>query len=148
MGMRVLCILTSMVLSAALATTQEALRNGDPFTLTVTNVRSIAPESRVGFSKTSEVYAVTAYGSQMSYVLYCAKAAPQTGQAYTALDEYVSADLSWLHLWPVEKKAIDSLPSTTKKMGRLYRVLIIQNMVPGPKPDVACDIHSEAAKQP
>src|ERR1039458_1426018 len=123
---------------------QDAIRNGEPFTLHVSNVRSVAPESRVGFSKSLEVYAVSAYGPKMSYVLYCTKAAPQTGQAYTALDEYVSADFSWLHLWPVERKTIELPPTEAKKKkGRLYRVIIIQNMLPEPHPDAACDIRSE-----
>src|ERR1039458_1871421 len=127
------------------ALAQDAIRKGDPFTLHITNVHSVAPESRVGFSKSLEVYAVSAYGPKMSYVLYCTKAAPQAGQTYTALDEYVSADFSWLHLWPVERNTIEPPPGTKKKKGRLYRVIIIQNMQPEPRPDVACDIHSETA---
>ena len=129
------------------STAQEAIRNGDPFTLSITDVRSISPEKRVGFSKTLEVYAVTAYGPNMSYVLYCAKAGPHAGQTYTALDEYVSADYSWLHLWPVEKKNLNLLSDKSKKKGRLYRVIIIQNMLPQPNPDLACDIYSEAAQR-
>jgi hypothetical protein len=69
-----------LAILAGMARAQEAVRNGEPFTLHVTNVRSLAPESHVGFNKSLEVYAVTAYGPQMSYVLYCTKAAPQTGQ--------------------------------------------------------------------
>ena len=128
-----------------LAYTQETIRNGEPFTLHVAEVRSLATESHVGFSKALEVYAVTATSPRMSYVLYCTKAAPQVGQAYKALDEYVSADFSWLHLWPVEKTTLDLPPATKKKKGRLYRVIIIQDMMPEPKPDLACDIHSETA---
>jgi len=136
-----------LAICAGTAWAQKAVRNGEPFTLQVTTVRSLAPESHVGFSKSLEVYAVTAHSPQMSYVLYCTKAAPQTGQTYTALDEYVSADFSWLHLWPIEKNTLDA-PLGKKKKGRLYRVIIIQNMMPEPKPDVACDIYSETGRQP
>jgi hypothetical protein len=142
--MRIVTLL-AVLSCASLALAQDAIKIGDPFTLHITNVRSVAPESRVGFSKSLEVYAVSAYGPKMSYVLYCTKAAPQAGQTYTALDEYVSADFSWLHLWPVEKNTIEAPPGTKKRKGRPYRVIIIQDMQPGPRPDAACDIHSENA---
>lgn len=140
--MRFVNALAVILFCYAWASAQDAIRNGDPFTLHVTEVRSIAPEGHVGFSKTLEVYAVNARGPQKSYVLYCTKSAPQAGQDYTALDEYVSANYSWLHLWPVERT---TLQESKKKKGRLYRVIIIQNMSPEPKPDAACDIHSESA---
>ena len=142
-----LAILTAMMLWPPQGRSQEAIRNGEPFPLRVTNVRSLEPEGRVGFSKNWLLYAVNGYGPHMSYILYCTNAAPQAGQTYTALDEYVSSDLSWLHLWPVEKKNIQLPPGTKKKKGRLYRVVIIQNMASEPKPDVACDLHSETAIQ-
>lgn len=142
--MRYLPILAIMFY-ASWAMTQDAIKNGDAFTLHVTDVRSIAPEGHVGFSKTLGVYAVTASGPRTSFVLYCTKAAPQAGQEYTALDEYVSTNYSWLHLWPVERNSIEQ---SKKKKGRLYRVIIIQNMLPEPKPDVACDIHSETGIKP
>jgi hypothetical protein len=47
----------------------------------------------------------------------------------------------------VEKSTID-LPPGVKKKGRMYRVIIIQDIAPGPKPDLACDIYSEQARQP
>ena len=142
-------LFTAMMALSVEGQAQEAIRKGDPFTLHITNVRSVAPEGHVGFSKSLEVYAVSAYGPAMSYVLYCTKSAPETGQAYTALDEYVSANFSWLHLWPVEIKTIDPPPdgATKKSKGRLYRVIIIQNMQPEPHPDASCDIHSETAVQ-
>lgn len=146
--MRIAFILVLMIVWGASTQAQDAIRNGEPFTLHITNVRSVAPEERVGFGKSWELYAVSAYGLKMSYVLYCTKSAPQTGQSYTALDEYVSANFSWLHLWPVERKTIEPPPGTKYKKGRLYRVIIIQNMQPEPHPDVACDIHSETARQP
>lgn len=144
-------ITTFMVLVSATIWTgvqaQDLFRRGGPFDLHITDVRSIAPEKRVGLSRSLELYSVTAYGPQMSYILYCTKAAPESGKVYTALDEYVASDLSFLHLWPVERSTID-LPSGAKKNGRLYRVIIIQNIAPGQKPDLACDIYSEHARQP
>ena len=135
-----------------------------PFDLHITNVRSIAPEKRMGFSKTLQVYSVTAYRNvfsnapvpagqlipeiAMSYVLYCVKTAPETGRTYKARDAYVGSGLSFLHLWPVEKKDVELPPGTKNKKGRLYRVIIIQDIVSGSKPDVACDIYSEQARQP
>jgi hypothetical protein len=83
----------------------------------------------------------------MSYVLYCAKAAPESGKVYNALDEYVVSDLSALHLWPVERSTID-LPAGASKKGRLYRVIIIQDIAAGNRPDLACDIYSEKVIPP
>lgn len=123
---------------------QEAIRNGEPINVHIANVRIVAPEEHVGFSKSWEVYRVAADAPKMSYILYCTKAAPQVGRSYTALDENVSANFSWLHLWPVDRKTLESQPEKKKK-GRLYRVIIIQNMLPEPHPDLACDIFSETA---
>ena len=124
---------------------QDLFRRGAPFDLQITGVRSIAPEKRLGFGKSTELYAVTADAHKMSYVLYCAKAAPESGKTYTGLDEYVSSDLSFLHLWPVEKSTLD-LPTGASKKGRLYRVIVIQNVAPGPQSDLSCDIYSEKPK--
>lgn len=99
-----ICFVSAVVLPLR-AQTQDAIRNGEPFSMRVISVRSIAQEGHVGFSKSLEVYAVSANGPTKSYVLYCTKAAPQSGQTYTALDEYVSGNYSWLHLWPVERPA-------------------------------------------
>jgi hypothetical protein len=140
-------ILVWMIAWVAPTQAQEAIRNGEPFTVNVTSVRSVAPEEHVGFSKSWEVYRVAADGPKMSYILYCTKAAPHVGQSYTALDEYVSADFSWLHLSPVDRKTLES-QSEKKKKGRLYRVIIIQNMLPEPHPDSACDIYSETVTKP
>lgn len=143
-----LCSLASLILCWTNTFAQDLISHGPPFTLHVTQVRSLAHDTRVGFSKVPELYAITAYGPKMSYVLYCSKVTPQSGRDYTALDEYVGADYSWLHLWPVEKKDLQLPPGTKKKNGRMYRVIIIQNVAPEPKPDTACDIYSETAKQP
>jgi hypothetical protein len=133
------------------------------FDLHITNVRSIAPEKRAGFSKTWEVYSVTAHGNvfdlsapvpagqpiperQMSYVLYCTHSAPETGRVYTAREAYISSGYSALHLWPVEKNNLDLPADTKNKKGRLYKVIIIENVAPNPKPDLACDIYSEQAR--
>ena len=137
-------VVVSVMSCVVVLKAEDLFRRGAPFDLHITNVRSIAPEKRLGLGRTTEIYAVSAEGQQMSYVLYCAVAVPQTGRVYTALDEYVSSNLSFLHLWPVEKKNID-LPPGTSKNGRLYRVIIIQNVAPSPKSDVFCDIYSEKA---
>jgi hypothetical protein len=141
-----LIVVASAIIWVGIMHAQDLFRRAAPFDLHITDVRSLGPEKRVGFSKSLELYAVTGYGQQMSYVLYCTKAAPNPGRAYTALDEYVVSDLSPLHLWPVERSTID-LPQGAKKKGRLYRVIIIQNIASGPRPDLACDIHSEQALQ-
>ncbi len=143
----ILCSLTSVMLWHTGTFAQGMIDHGEPFALSVTSVRSLSHDERVGFSKALELYAVTAHGPKMSYVLYCTKVAPKAGQDYPALDEYVGANYSWLHLWPVEKKTLE-LPPGSKKSGRMYRVIIIQNVMPEPKPDTACDIYSETARQP
>jgi hypothetical protein len=142
-----LIVVACAIIWAGIAHAEDLFRRAGPFDLHITSVRSLGPEKNVGFSKSLELYAVTGYGQQMSYVLYCTKAAPDPGRVYTALDEYVVSDLSPLHLWPVERSTID-LPPGAKKKGRLYRVIIIQNIASGPRPDLACDIHSEQALQP
>ncbi len=67
---------------------------------------------------------------------------PEAGRSYPALDEYVSGDLSALHLWPIQKRDIN-LPAGVKRKGVLYRVLIVQNVLPTERPDIVCDIQSE-----
>jgi hypothetical protein len=141
-------IAVALSLSFGEARAQEAIRRGDPITLRIDSVRSIAPEERVGFSKSLSVYAVSASSPTASYILYCTKNAPEAGQSYTALDEYVSGDYSWLHLWPVERKSLQQIKGAeSKKKGRLYRVIILQNVLPEPHPDLACDIYSEKMKE-
>ena len=66
---------------------QGLLRRAGPFDLHIMDVRSLGPEKNVGFSKSLERNSETGYGQQMSYVLYCTKAAPDPGRVYTALDE-------------------------------------------------------------
>ena len=136
------------ILLGCLSAAAEFHSRSDPFTLQVTAVRSLDHDSRVGFSKALELYAVNAYGPRMSYVLYCSKAAPEVGRSYTAIDAYVSADYSWLHLWPVEKQSLPpSILTYGKKKGRLFRVIAIQNVRSDPRSDLACDIYSEKALQ-
>jgi hypothetical protein len=145
-GLTVLVIVATATIWLSEMHAQDLFRRAGPFDLHISSVRSLGPEERVGFGKSLELYAVTGYGQQMSYVLYCTKAAPEAGRVYAALDEYVVSDLSPLHLWPVERSTID-LPPGAKKTGRLYRVIIIQNIASGSRPDLACDIHSELALQ-
>jgi hypothetical protein len=121
--------------------------NGAPMQLHVTGVRSIAPERRLGFSKSLEVFAVDAYSTvsvgswvsppQRKYVLYCVKIAPEAGSVYDSQDEYIDANYSFLHLWPVDKESLG-----LKERGRLYRVVSINNVSAGPHPDLACDVYS------
>jgi hypothetical protein len=146
-GLAALIVVVIATICVGIMRAQDLFRRAGPFDLHIMNVRSLGPEKNVGFSKSLELYAVTGYGQQMSYVLYCTKVAPDSGRVYTALDEYVISDLSPLHLWPVERSTLD-LPQGAKKRGRLYRVIIIQNIASGPKPDLACDIHSEQALSP
>lgn len=118
-----------------------------PITLHITNVRSIAPERRIGFSRTDEVFAVDAYstvtvgswvsGPQTEYVLYCVKAAPESGKAYGSRDEYIDGNYSTLKLWPVEKSFIGA-----GNHGRLYRVVQIHDVLDGKHPDLLCDVYS------
>ena len=137
-------ITVSCVFPATILIGQDLYRRSGPVDLQIKKVRSVAAEKRMGFSKSLEVYAVSANSPQMQYVLYCTKSAPQTGKVYSALDEYVSSNLSFLHLWPVERSTLD-LPEGQKKGGRLYRVIIIQNVSDSKHPDLACDIYSEQA---
>jgi|WetSurMetagenome_2_1015567.scaffolds.fasta_scaffold656984_2 hypothetical protein len=142
----ILAIAVSATICALAAQAQDLFSRNPPFGLHITDVRSIAPERHVGFSKTLELYSVTAYGQGMSYVLYCTKVAPESGKVYTALDDYVVSDLSALRLWPVERSTIN-LPAGASKKGRLYRVIIIEDIAAGNRPDLACDIYSEKAVQ-
>jgi len=118
--------ISSHLTSAVLLQTQERIanekekiaskivHNGGPVDLHVTEAHSIAPEKKIGFSKSLEVYAVDAYSTvsvggwssspQTIYVLYCVKAAPEVGKIYVAHDENIDSNYSFLHLWPVEKK--------------------------------------------
>jgi TPR repeat protein len=122
---------------------REAAGGPGTFELHVTNVRSLEHDRRVGFSKALVVYAVSAYGPKVSYVLYCVKVAPRAGQVYEAVDEYL--DSSWLRLWPVERS---TLPSGTKQRGRVFRVITLRGAGESAKfPDLACDISSETARQ-
>ena len=97
---------TALVTMASTMIWAEAIGHNESFDLHIMNVRSLERGKRVGFNKAWELYAVTAYGPKMSYVLYCTKAAPETGRVYTALDEYVSADLSWLPCGRWRRKAL------------------------------------------
>jgi hypothetical protein len=131
---------------AVLCTTimgQEVYTRSGPFSLHITEVRSL-PTKGAGFGKGLILYGVNATGPEAAYLLYCIKTAPEAGRVYTATDEYVSDSLSWLHLWPVDRAGLN-LPPGTKKKGRLYRVIIIQNIREGKSPDVACDIKTETA---
>ncbi len=146
MGRQLLFVLWALLFGCVSGEAQEFHSSGDPFSLQITSVRSLDHDSRVGFSKAPELYAVNASGPGKSYVLYCVKTAPEAGRSYTAIDAYVSSDYSSLHLWPVEKKTLPPTVLTygTKK-GRLFRVITIQNVTSSPKPDLACDIYSETA---
>jgi len=134
------------LLCSCILLAQDFIQRGSNITLHVARVRSLEHDRRVGFSKALEVYAVDASSSKMSYVLYCVKIAPQAGQNYNSLDAYVSSSYSALHLWPIEKKDID-LPAGSKKRGRMFRVIIFQNINTSTKPDLPCDIYSETAKE-
>jgi len=139
-------LLAGLLFAISAASAQDHIFNmSEPFSLQVITVRSLNPDERVGFSKAWELYDVTAYGPKSSYSLYCVKYSPQAGKTYIALTSYVDSDLSALHLWPVEKQTLN-LPPGTKIKGRVYRVVIIQNIRSGPKPDLACDIRSETAR--
>ena len=151
--------ISSHLTSAVLLQTQERIanekekiaskivHNGGPVDLHVTEAHSIAPEKKIGFSKSLEVYAVDAYSTvsvggwssspQTIYVLYCVKAAPEVGKIYVAHDENIDSNYSFLHLWPVEKKTIG-----LNENGRLYRVVTMRDVSAGKFPDLACDVYS------
>ena len=125
----------------------KIVHNGGPVDLHITEVRSIAPEKKVGFSRSLELYAVDAYstvsiggwssGPQTIYVLYCVKAAPEVGKSYISRDENIDSNYSFLHLWPVEKTTIG-----LNESGRLFRVVTMQDVSTGKFPDLACDVYS------
>ena len=146
MGIKLAASVISLLVVASGTAWPQDVFTRSRFNLQIESVQSIAPEKRLGFSRSLEAYSVTASGPEMSYVLYCTKGAPQTGRVYTAADAYVVSDLSFLHLWPVERSTLD-LPPGASKRGRLYRVIIIQDVATGKRPDLACDIHSERARQ-
>jgi hypothetical protein len=109
---------------------------------TVSSVRSIDPESRVGFGKSLPLYAVDLLTADTRYVAYCTTFAPKEGDAYTAEVEYVSGNFSALRLWPAEKKSIG-----LSGRGRLYKVITFENAFPASnRPNVACDVYSEAKR--
>jgi len=151
--------ISSHLTSAVLLQTQERIadekekiaskiaENGGPVDLHITEVRSIAPEKKVGFSRSLEVYAVEAYSTvsiggwssspQTIYVLYCVKAAPEVGKSYVSRDENIESNYSFLHLWPVEKTTIG-----LNESGRLFRVVTMRDVSTGKFPDLACDVYS------
>ncbi len=117
---------------------------GDPFSARATQVRPVSTEERVGFSKTLTVYHVSVSGPDADYSVYCVKKASQAGRTYTVSIDYLDGSLSWLHLWPEEKKNLN-LPPGQSTRGRAYRMMVFQNVTDDPrmKPDLACDIKSE-----
>jgi hypothetical protein len=121
--------------------------NGGRVDLHITEARSVAPEKKIGFSKSLEVYAVDAYSTvsiggwssspQTIYVLYCVKAAPEVGKTYVSRDENIDSNYSFLHLWPVEKTTIG-----LNESGRLYRVVTMRDVSTGKFPALACDVYT------
>jgi hypothetical protein len=125
----------------------KVAHSGGTIDLHIIEVRSIAPEKRVGFSRSLEVYAVDAYSTvsigswssapQTVYVLYCVKGAPEVGKTYVSHDENIESNYSFLHLWPVEKTTIG-----LNESGRLFRVVTMRDAFAGKIPDLACDVYS------
>jgi hypothetical protein len=139
----VLALASGLISTVGIAATKpELFRKGEHFDLKVLSVRSLPPSR--GNKNDKGIYAVEAESAQMRYSLYCSVFAPQAGTTYKALDEYVSNDLSTFHLWPVQRSSVLlPLDAPTKGNKVLYRVIIFEDVTPGLRPDVACDIHSE-----
>jgi hypothetical protein len=138
-SMKILAVL--LLTSVALAKSEYHPYDG-PFDLVVTEVRSIAPETRSGFGKSLPLFAVNAYSPRLSYVLYCTQTGPEAGRTYKGAEVFVSGNYSFLHLWPTKRESLpDGVERGSEKT--LYRVVVINDVRAGVKPDLACDIHSE-----
>jgi hypothetical protein len=120
---------------------------GDPFTAQVVEVRSLSRAERVGFGRKLKLYYVSASGPQTTYSVYCVNAAPDVGKTYTAEIDYVDGSLSWLHLWPEERKNLH-LPASLSTHGMAYKVLIFRDIASSSKSDLACDVKGETARLP
>jgi hypothetical protein len=122
---------------------------GDPFSAQVTQVRNLTSSERVGFSKAKTLYHVSVSGPKATYDVYCVEAAPVAGTTYTAHIDYLDGSLSFLRLWPEEKKTLNLPPGRSTK-GRAYRMMIFRDFTSDPRrpPDLACDIKTETARVP
>jgi hypothetical protein len=91
---------------------------GDPFSVQVAEVRSLSRSERAGFGKAPALYHVSASGPTANYSVYCVKAAPVAGTTYMARINYLDGVLSFLRLWPEEKKNLSLPPGqSTKRQG-------------------------------
>jgi len=137
------CIL--MLSSSALGADKREFHTYDgPFDLRITQVRSIAPEKRLGpFTKSLPLFAVEAQSVRMSYVLYCVNLAPQSGVSYKSKEAFVSEDFSFLRLWPTQREDLPPGVADAKGVKTLYRVVEMDNVSVGKHPDLSCDIHTE-----
>jgi hypothetical protein len=134
-----LCLVALLACPFIASAKDELYTNHIKFDLHIERVRSVGPETRVGFGKSLPLYAVDASSTTTQYVLYCVRAAPKEGATYSAQEDYVSSNYSALRLWPAEKRSLG-----IKGSGRLYRVIGMDNVLPGDShPDVACDVYSE-----
>lgn len=118
-----------------------------PIEIRVSTVRSVAPETRFGLTKSLPLLRVEALGYlaaddshpafKTEYVLYCVDFAPQEGHSYTGTDMYIDAPYSALHLWPATKESLG-----VNERGRLYRVIMFENVLAGSHPNASCDVKS------
>lgn len=120
---------------------------GEPFSALVTQVRNLTPSERVGFSKAKTLYHVSVSGTKANFEVYCVDAAPSTGQTYMAHIDYLDGAMSFLRLWPEEKRNLN-LPPGRSTRGRAYRMMIFRDVTSDPRrpPDLSCDIKTETAR--
>jgi hypothetical protein len=122
---------------------------GNPFSVQVTQVRNLTSSERVGFSKAKTLYHVSVSAIKADFDVYCVEAAPVAGKIYTAHIDYLDGALSFLRLWPEERKNLNLPPGRSTK-GRAYRMMIFRDATSDPRrpPDLPCDIKTETARVP
>jgi hypothetical protein len=120
---------------------------GEPFPVLVTQVRNLTSSERVGFSKAKTLHHVSVSAMTADSSVYCVDATPYAGKKYTAHVDYLDGAMSFLRLWPEEKKNLNLPPGRSTK-GRAYRMLVFQDVTNDPRrpPDLACDIKTETAR--
>jgi hypothetical protein len=121
--------------------------SSEDFQLTITEVRSlVSGHARVGLNKLPSLYSVFAFNETTNYLLYCEKAAPDAGRVYGAFAAYVDADHSPLQLWP-EERANLNIPKGCNTKGRVYKVVLLNDVASGKYHNLVCDVKEEHGRK-
>ena len=148
LGVCALCLAQTKEEKAEQAAAKMVPVIGADTNVKIDSVRSIIDgDKRVGFSKLPALYHVIAITDAATYDVYCHEVAPTAGKTYKAAIDYVDGALSFLKLWPEEKKNLH-MPAGVITYGLVFRMLVFSEVRDDPKmpPDIACDIKTENAR--